>query len=124
MTTNQDHWSLKEYNLKDSPQRWLFLKNLAPAIRPGHRDYGFIAYLTFAYRPRDKSGLPSPEDEAALYKIEDEELGSLESEGLAIHVATATKNGIRDHLFYTRDAQEFLSRAERFRTQYQQFNVG
>jgi hypothetical protein len=68
--------------------------------------------------------LPSIGDETTLYKIEDEELDSLEVDGLAVHVAAAMKSGIKDLLFYTRNAEEFLARAELFRTRYPQFNVG
>jgi len=119
---DQDDWSLKEY--AEGCQRWFFRKNLAPSIPPRHRDYGFIAYLTFAYTPRDESGLPFFDDEEILYKLEDVELDTLEAGGLAVQVAAATKNGIKDFLFYTRDPQQFLARAERFRTQYPQFKVG
>jgi Family of unknown function (DUF695) len=51
------------------------------------------------------------------------ELDSLEVDGLAVHVAAATKGGIKDLLFYTRNAEESLARAEPFRTRYPQFNV-
>lgn len=119
---HRDEWTLMEYRPKDSPERWFFRKNLAPAIAPGHRDYGFIAYLTFHYHPRDASGLPSSEDEESFSHIQ-HQLEGLEIDGLSIHVAAVTKSGIRDFLFYTCDPNLFLWRAEDFRKTYSQFQV-
>jgi len=47
----------------------------------------------------------------------------LEADALAIHVATAMKDGAKDLLFYTRDAKEFLKKAEKYRYLYKQFDV-
>ena len=123
MPTAGDNWSLKEYRPKDSPEAWFFRKNLAPDIPVRHPDYGHSAYLTFAYQPRDESGLPTKEDEAILFRIEESELGSLLSDRLAVQIASVTKSGIKDLLFHTRDPQEFLRRAEWFRDTYTQFRV-
>jgi hypothetical protein len=124
MAIKKDDWSLKEYQPKGSPERWFFRKNLAPEIAPRHPSYGSIAYLTFAYVPRDESGLPSIADEETLFEIEDKELAGFEADSLAIQVGSVTKSGIKDLLFYTRDGHEFLRRAERFRSEYPQFKVG
>ncbi len=124
MPPSADNWSLKEYRPKDSPEVWFFRKNLAPEIPVRHPDYRFLAYLTFAYEPRDESGLPTNEDESTLFRIEEEELGPLVSERLAVQIAAVTKSGIKDLLFHTRDPQEFLRRAESFRDTYTQFRVG
>ena len=124
MATPADNWSLKEYRPKDSPEVWFFRKNRAPEIPVRHPDYRFLAYLTFAYEPRDESGLPTKEDEDTLFRIEEEELGPLLSDRLAVQIAAVTKNGIKDLLFHTRDPQEFLRRAESFRDTYAQFRVG
>jgi hypothetical protein len=118
-----DDWTLKEYQPKDSPQRWFFRKNIAPAIPPKHRDYGFLAFLTFHYDPRDESGLPSVEDEELFFQLEESRLGVLEADSLSIHVAAVTKNGVKDFLFYTRDPHLFLHRAEQFKSGYPQFRV-
>lgn len=118
-----DDWTLKEYQPKGSPQRWFFRKNIAPAIPPKHRDYGFIAFLTFHYEPRDESGLPSVEDEEVFYQFEEAQMGILEADSLSIYVAAVTKNGVKDFLFYTRDPDLFLQLAERFRSEYPQFRV-
>ena len=109
MATNGDHWQFKEYQPNGSDQRWFFCKNLAPAIAICDRRYASIAYLTFAYLPADVSGLPSSRDESTFFHIEDVEFRELEAEELSVHVASATKNGIKDFLFYTRDTHEFLS---------------
>ena len=119
----KDSWSLKEYQPQGSAERWFFRKNLAPAVSVRHPDYRFVAFLTFAYYPKDETGLPSSEDEAIFFRIEDAELGELEENGLAVHVAAVTKSGIKDLLFYTRDYREFLKRAELYRSAYPQFQV-
>jgi hypothetical protein len=124
MQTPADHWSLKECRPKDSPEVWFFRKNLAPEIPVRHPDYRFLAYLTFAYQPRDESGLPTKEDEDTLFRIEESELGLLLADGLAVQIAAVTKGGIKDLLFHTRDPHEFLRRAESFRDTYTQFCVG
>lgn len=119
-TTNE--WQLKVYRPEGSTETWFFRKNLA--VQAPNPKYPSIAYLTFSYTPRDESGLPSNEDENTLFEIEDTRLTRLEADELSVHVATATKGGIKDFLFYTRDAHEFLKRAEQFRTGYPQFAVG
>lgn len=124
MPTPVDNWSLKECRPTDSPEVWFFRKNLAPEIPVRHPDYSYLAYLTFVYEPRDESGLPTKQDEDVLFRIEESELGPLLSDGLAVQIAAVTKCGIKDLLFHTRDPQEFLRRAERFRDVYTQFQVG
>lgn len=118
-----DEWSLKVYQPEGSAERWFFRKNLRPEIGIRHPDYGFIAYLTFNYDPDDETGLPSANDEKVLFDIEDRQLMRLEADALSIHVGTVTKSGIRDYLFYTRDPEEFLRRAEFFRAGSSQFAV-
>ena len=119
----RDEWTLKEYQPRDSPERWFFRKNIAPSISPKHRDYRFIAFLTFHYHPRDESGLPSAEDEEVFFRFEDERLETFEVDRLAVYVAAVTKKGIKDFLFYTRDPHLFLQRAEPFRIEYSQFGL-
>ena len=118
----EDQWSLKEYRPENSPKRWFFRKNLAPAVKP-HGSHSFIAYLTFHFEPKDQSGLPSAEDSRLLAQLEGDAFLELEADGLAIHVATAMKDGVKDLLFYTRDAQEFLKRAQKYRYVHNQFDV-
>lgn len=124
MPTSEDKWSLKQCRPKGSPEVWFFRKNLAPEIPVRHPDYGYLVYLTFAYQPRDESGLPTPEDKEILFRIEDSGLGDLTADRLAVHIGAVTKSGLNDLLFYTRDPQQFLRRAERFRHAHAQFRVG
>ena len=118
----EGHWSLKEYLPKNSLKRGFFRKNLAPAVKP-RGAHSFVAYLTFHFEPKDESGLPSVEDSDLLAKLEEDAFVELQADGLAIHVATAMKDGVKDLLFYTRNAQEFLKRAEKYRYLYHQFDV-
>ena len=118
----EDQWSLKEYRPNNSPKRGFFRKNLAPAAKP-RGSHSFMAYLTFHFEPRDESGLPSAEDNRLLSEVEADAFVELEADGLAIHVATAMKDGVRDLLFYTRDAEEFLKKAEKYRYLHDQFDV-
>ncbi|HLJ26017.1 MAG TPA: DUF695 domain-containing protein [Candidatus Angelobacter sp.] len=124
MPTDQDLWSLKRHQPKGSSECHFFRKNLAPKVGVRHPHYCFIVYLTFAYSPEDARGLPSPEDEDTLFEIESVGLRELEADGLALQVATATKCGVKDFLFYTSDPEQFLLRAEKLRDLYQQFRVG
>ena len=124
MPASEDNWSLKEYRPKGSPEVWFFRKNLAPEIPVRHPDYSYLAYLTFAYQPRDESGLPTTEDEEILFRIEDSGLGDLVADRLAVQIGAVTKGGVKDLLFHTRDPQEFLRRAEQFRHAHAQFRVG
>ena len=119
----RDEWILKEYQPPNSLERWFFRKNVAPAVTPKHHDYGFIAFLTFHYHPRDESGLPSVEDNEAFAKFEETQLEALESHGLSVYVAAVIKSGVKDFLFYTRDPHLFLQKTEPFRAVYPQFRV-
>ncbi len=121
---NHDSWSLKKQQKKDSLECAFYRKNLAPEVGVRNPNYCFIAYLTFVYVPSDARGLPSAQDEATLFDIENVGFRDLESDGLAVQVAAATRSGMKDFLFYTRDAQQFLARAETFRDAYPQFQVG
>ena len=118
-----DDWSLKKYASENTPEEWVVRKNLSPAVKPGDPKYRFIAYLTFAYEPRDASGLPTDEDNDLLSDIEESELGELEENGLSVLVAVVLKAGVKDFIFYTRDAHAFEQKAERFREAYPQFEV-
>jgi len=94
----EGQWSLKEYLPKDSPKRGFFRKNLAPAMKP-RGAHSFVAYVTFHFEPKDESGLPSAEESDLLAKLEESAFVELEAGGLAIHVATAMKEGVKDLLF-------------------------
>ena len=118
----ENQWSLKEYLPKNSPKRGFFRKNLTPAVKP-RSAHSFVAYLTVHFEPKDESGLLSAEDSELLAKLEGDAFAELEADGLAIHVATAMKDGMKDLLFYTRNAQEFLKRAEKYRYLHHQFDV-
>jgi hypothetical protein len=123
MSSGEDEWTLKEFGHEGSPERWFFRKNVAPGIPVADSAYPYLAYLTFAYSPKDKSGLPSSSDNDVLFRIEEEELGELLADALAVQVGAVMKNGVKDLLFYTKDPEEFLRRAENFRISYPQFEV-
>ncbi len=78
MPIKKDDWSLKEYQPKRSPERWFFRQEPCAGDFPTPSQLWFHSYLTFAYVPRDESGLPSMEDEETLFEIEDKELAGLE----------------------------------------------
>jgi hypothetical protein len=119
-----DNWSLKQFKGDDSPEVWLFRKNLSPEIPPRHPNYAFLAYLTFAYETRGASGLPVKEDAEILSRIEDPGFDEMLTDGLAVLIGVVTKAGIKDFLFYTRDPDEFLRRAEDFRRAHLPLGVG
>lgn len=119
-----DDWRLREYQTPGKPARWIFRKNLAPAVPAGDDRYSFVAYLTAAYEPRDETGLPSQTDEDLLATIEEVDGRLLESDGLAIHVGAVLKDGIKDLIFYTGDPKTFLKRAEAIRAAHPEFRWG
>lgn len=82
-----------------------------------------MAYLPFHFEPKDETGLPSAGNSRLLAELEEDAFAELEADGLAIHVATALKDGVKDLLFYTRDAEEFLKKAEKYRYLHDQFDV-
>ena len=108
----EDCWVLKEFTKPDSPIVWYFRKNETPAIAPGHPDYQFQVYLTLNYTPKDETGLPSSADTEALYGFEESAFAQFDHDQLAVMVATVVKSGVKDHLFYTRDPDEFSRRAD------------
>ena len=118
----EDRWILKEYRPENSPKRGFFHKKSTAPVKL-QASHSFIAYLTFHFEPRDESGLPSVEDNRLLAELEEDAFVELEADELAIHVATALKDGVKDLLFYTRDANEFLKRAEKYRYLHNQFDV-
>jgi hypothetical protein len=105
----EGQWRLTEYLPKNSPKRGFFRKNLIPSVKP-HGSHSFVAYLTFHFEPKDESGLPSAQDSDLLATLEEDAFVELEAYGLAVHVATAMKDGVKDLLFYTLDAKAFLKR--------------
>ena len=123
MAEINDQWSGKEIAFNDSDVVAFYRKNLEPSIEPGNKEYPWIAYLTFHYKPKDSTGLPSTSDADVLFKIEDEEVNRLENDNLAIHVAAVLQDGIKDLLFYTRDPDQFLKTAEYFRDTYPDLQV-
>lgn len=108
----EDCWALKEFTRPDSPEVAYFRKNEAPAIAPGHPAYPFQVYFTLNYVPKDETGLPSGADTESLYSFEETALAQLEHDQLAVMVATVVQSGVKDHLFYTRDPEEFSRQAD------------
>lgn len=123
MSSEANPWTLKQFQKDGAPDPWIFRKNAKPEIEPRHPDYNHVAYFTFHFVPRDPSGLPTKEDGDALYEIEDQRLGVLEADSLSIMVGVVLKPGIKDFIFYTRDAHEFLRRAAPIRDASFQFDV-
>lgn len=118
-----DQWSLKEYCPKGSPERWFFRKNLTPTPSPGTAGYRHIAYLTLHFQRRDESGLPSLEDEARLFEIEENDVLDLERRCQSVHVASVLKSGVKDLLFYIQDPHIFLEHIIEFRSRHASFSV-
>jgi hypothetical protein len=117
-------WRLTEYSPPNEPQeRWYFRKNLTPRISSGDLRYSFLAYLTFHWRAVSRSGFPARQDDDTLARIEREKFSALVKDDMAVHVGTVTKPGTRDFLFYTRDSDEFLSRASQMRALYKEFQI-
>ncbi len=58
-----------------------------------------------------------------LATIEAEADDILESDLLAVHVASALKSGVKDLVFYTREPSAFLRLAERFRESNPEYRV-
>lgn len=108
----EDCWALKEFTTPDSPEVAYFRKNETPAITPGHSTYPFQVYFTLNYNPKDETGLPSDTDTELLYSFEEAAVAQLEHDQLAVMVATVVQSGVKDHLFYTRDPEEFSRRAD------------
>jgi hypothetical protein len=120
-----DHWTTKEVTPPDSRQRWIFRKNLHPKIPPRHADYQFIAYLTFHFQNENgcDSLDPSPQESALLRQIEESEIPEFEDDDLAVYVGAVQKDSGTDMLFYTRDTEEFFTRAAHLRDRFPRFNV-
>jgi hypothetical protein len=124
MGKSDDSWSLKEYQRPNSREVSIFRKNLAPTVEPGSSSHQLVCYLTFGYKPRDDSGLPSALDEERLVNIEKRELPALEEHGLSVLVGVVVRGGVKDFIFYAREAEEFLERASRIRDAHPEFRLG
>lgn len=123
MTAQDVEWTLKELVDRTSGRSTIVRRRASPPVSAYQR-YEWIAYLTFLFHPRDDSGLPSSEDSDALRAIEEIAIPKLEAEGLGVLVAVVFGEGVKDFLFYTRDPEEFLARAEPIRDGSTRFRVG
>ncbi len=124
MSQNDDDWSLNEWRSNTTAEVRLFRKNLSSTVSTYRPSHGHLAYFTFAFTPKDESGLPSTSDFEALTDIEETELDFLTSGGIAVFVAVVTVPGIRDFLFYTKAPHDFLARAEAVRDRHPRFQSG
>ncbi len=56
--------------------------------------------------------------------MEEEELPSLEEGGLSVLVGVVLKAGVKDFIFYTSNAEQFLQRASKIRDAHPEFKMG
>lgn len=124
MNMNIDNWSLNEWRSNTTPEVRLFRKNLTSTVDAYRSSHGHLAYFTFAFTPKDGSGLPSTSDFDALSAIEETEIDFLTGGEIAVFVAVVTVPGARDFLFYTNSPESFLSRAEAVRDRHSRFQSG
>jgi|APTNR8051073442_1049403.scaffolds.fasta_scaffold83656_1 hypothetical protein len=124
MPENEDDWTLKEWRSGTTPEVRLFRKNLCADIAGFRSTHGYLAYFTFAFTPKDNSGLPTTADFDRLAEIEESELAFLTDGELAAFVAVVTVSGSRDFLFYTHSPELFLARAEAVRDRHPDFQCG
>jgi hypothetical protein len=120
----EDNWTLKEYGDPTSGERSIFRKNLSPGVIPGSTSHPYVCYLTFGFSPRDSTGLSSTEVEDQLVEIEEREIPTLEAQELSVLVGVVLKGGVKDFIFYTRNPDEFLARAEAIREGHPEFIMG
>jgi len=119
--THPDKWSLVEY--KEGEQIWLFRKNLGAATIKDRNLLPTLVYFTIEYRRKDRSGLPDKVDLDILYKFEQEVIPQVEKKAACVYVASAIKNGIKDHLFYVSNPDSFLSSIDTYRDSIKTFKV-
>lgn len=119
-----DNWSLKEWRSDTSPEIKIFRKNMDPLIKPGSPSHPFVCYLTFGYRPRDESGLPSLEDADRLVEIEEQEIPVFEANKFAVLVGVVLSGGVKDFILYSSAQESFIELAEQIRSTYPEFRLG
>lgn len=124
MSAPAPEWTLKQLLDPKSGTTTIVRRCVKLPVSAGDRRYGWIAYLTFLFEPRDASGLPAPADADALCAIEEIDIPRLEADGLGVFVAVVLGGGVKDFLFYTRDPEEFLKRAAPIRDGATRFRVG
>ena len=89
----------------------------------GYREFGGVAGyehqvgIAVPLRAPQPTGLPSPEEDGELGKIEDAICQSLEEQAESLLVAIITTGGMREFVFYTRAPQQLERRFEQLRKQ-------
>ena len=124
MSGQDVEWTLTQLVDQTSGASTIIRRCVKLPVSPGDLQYGWIAYLTFLFQPRDGSGLPASADNDALHAIEELEIPKLEADGLGIFVAVVLSGGVKDFLFYTRDPKVFLEKAALIRDGQTRFRVG
>lgn len=124
MSAQDPEWTLKQLIDPKSGAATIVRRCVKLPVSAGDRRYGWIAYLTFVFEPRDASGLPASADGDALCAIEETDLPRFEADGLGVFVAVVLGGGVKDFLFYTRDPEDFLKRAAPIRDGSTRFRVG
>jgi hypothetical protein len=119
----KDEWKLLEVKPKDSDEIWYFRKNIGIANFKGKDAFKTLVYFTVSYVPIDSSGLPNKNDAEVLYKFEEEVIPKVEKEAYCVLVASVTKGGVKDHLFYVSDPKKFLESISKFKSSISQFSV-
>ena len=89
---SKDNWSLAQAEDTDTGAVSTFLKNLAPPVKIGDKNFPYVSYLTFHYEKYNKTALPDSKDVDEFSNIEDMDLPLFEKDSVAIHLAGTSKN--------------------------------
>jgi len=117
-----DEWILKKVK-KDNGGFWLIRKNLNPVSQKENKNkYRYCTYLTFHYEPFTEEGFPSPHDNDAFEKIENE-IASLCDGKHSVFVATVFMPNLKDFIIYTSNYDEISDLIEPIVKLYGQFKV-
>jgi hypothetical protein len=88
----------------------------------GYRDFGNLpgyehqVGIAVPLRNAEPTGLPSPAEDAELGKVEDLLYNSLQEQAESLLVAIVTTSGMREFVFYTRDAERVKLRFDQLRS--------
>jgi len=119
----KDNWALAKAENPETGSISIFLKNLEPIMKIGDTNYPYVAYITFHYNKYNNTGLPDTNDTNTFSEIENNDLLVFEENGLSIHLASVTQDGIRDYIFQTSNPEKFLNLTKYIKNNYPQYNV-
>lgn len=98
-------------------------KNMACDKMAGNKYYSVNCGIAFKILYPNSEGLPDFEKEPELNDIEDDIFEIFESDLNSIVPLIITTSGFREFVFYTRDLPEFLSRLEKLKSRYPQYEL-